>query len=1206
MQQGQGFQISGSNIQLSTIFARQNIGVGTNNPSQKLHIKGNLILNNIDGSYIKTQDTNLCLQPHQDKFIRLLGNTTLHDSNSFSSTNFHSNIFGSGFRLSKNLFNAWQLELDNLLVRGTLYASVFQKDVVRASNGYLFISDADQVVTSSVLQANTSSIQSIYIKDGYFQPNDLILCKSDNSGESDLNISSYIFQSQGQSTQVWMDEQGIIYTSSIQDAVKVFELPVRVAQHGFGLQVNLNVGDTLVRIGNTSTASGRKGSLYFDASSNTAPYMTVYDGVDSVQSFHDPQKQKLRIGQLYGIIDQDFGALQGYGLFAKDNIYIKGVINALQGGRIAGWNINSSSLTKVNSASNYSINLNSDIPYINVSKYQTFATLGCLPYTNSYGFGLQKNSNRYFEVALASNSVTLPDLSTISHNNIYFWLGSPTSYLKWDQVSNNLHLSGTITSSAGSIGGWIISGSKIYKNDITLDSSGSIYIGVGNFNNTNSSFYVDKQGKFSLKDKLTFNGDTLSVKGRIQSYQGKIANWNILQNSLMSNQTQINSSLQYIRFSNSIYIGKDQTSSKYILQIGNQNNFLKYDGEDLQLTGKITTTQGLIGGWSINSSSLSSNKVNILSTTSSNWSNQYSLPSPTEQITKSFLPFFIPHTNSSVSGFNIQLGNIDISQYQGEDFGFNINYNYYATTSNGVYLVSQMELYQKVSDIQINKQTLLLQRNLNSAGRDKNIGGLYASGYNTSSPLYARIIIRRADIQLQYIPYIDQITFSKLHITLGKYQSITQLSQNGLFVFNNPQSYIKIGTTNNNKSILDVKADQLVVKNLTVLQGIFTDAIMYGVTQIAGTTANTFTINTDYNGSQTQVRFNLNQSGKYTFIKSKNQTSFQFGNSAETRVTLSNVKWGGDDINLNSQVQGILQTSHGGLGFNQVSKYRILTSYGSSNSITSSNINQLISISGNSLTSSLNNGLFNISHINYTTSINGTSSQFVSNIIVNNGHITHISKSDFDMSHIHYINSMSYGIDQNINIIAPTSSILSVSSSDKTVILDVNPKDLKFGSGISSSKQTYTGHQDVIINHKDLQTGSYTSSTTKSDAVICQLFRDQYGHVVSNKYLNIYGLFSKIDPIYFNNGAIGLNYNSNNLTLSGSYLNTIQDIQTTSDVLFKSLTLEGNNIISKNSITNDFLFNNSINISSSIVLYTSNNQVGQYIDQSGNINFYIN
>jgi hypothetical protein len=42
------------------------------------------------------------------------------------------------------------------------------------------------------------------------------------------------------------------------------------------------VGDTLVRIGNTSTASGRKGSLYFDASSNTAPYMTVYDGVDSV------------------------------------------------------------------------------------------------------------------------------------------------------------------------------------------------------------------------------------------------------------------------------------------------------------------------------------------------------------------------------------------------------------------------------------------------------------------------------------------------------------------------------------------------------------------------------------------------------------------------------------------------------------------------------------------------------------------------------------------------------------------------------------------------------------------------------------------------------------------------------------------------------------------------------------------------------------
>jgi hypothetical protein len=49
----------------------------------------------------------------------------------------------------------------------------------------------------------------------------------------------------------------------------------------------------------------------------------------------------------------------------------------------------------------------------------------------------------------------------------------------------------------------------------------------------------------------------------------------------------------------------------------------------------------------------------------------------------------------------------------------------------------------------------MLQRNFNSAGRDRNIGGLYASGYNTSSPIYARVIIKRADIQLQYIPFID-------------------------------------------------------------------------------------------------------------------------------------------------------------------------------------------------------------------------------------------------------------------------------------------------------------------------------------------------------------------------------------------------------------------------------------------------------------------
>lgn len=43
--------------------------------------------------------------------------------------------------------------------------------------------------------------------------------------------------------------------------------------------------------------------------------------------------------------------------------------------------------------------------------------------------------------------------------------------------------------------------------------NGKMYIGTGTYNNTNTSFYVDSTGQFSLKDKLSWNGTTLSING---------------------------------------------------------------------------------------------------------------------------------------------------------------------------------------------------------------------------------------------------------------------------------------------------------------------------------------------------------------------------------------------------------------------------------------------------------------------------------------------------------------------------------------------------------------------------------------------------------------------------------------------------------------------------------------------------------------------
>ena len=68
--------------------------------------------------------------------------------------------------------------------------------------------------------------------------------------------------------------------------------------------------------------------------------------------------------------------------------------------------------------------------------------------------------------------------------------------------SENVYLSGTITASAGRIGGWTIGPDKAY-------------VGVGTLNNSNTAFYADNSGNFSLKDKLHWNGTTLAIAGNI-------------------------------------------------------------------------------------------------------------------------------------------------------------------------------------------------------------------------------------------------------------------------------------------------------------------------------------------------------------------------------------------------------------------------------------------------------------------------------------------------------------------------------------------------------------------------------------------------------------------------------------------------------------------------------------------------------------------
>jgi hypothetical protein len=59
-----------------------------------------------------------------------------------------------------------------------------------------------------------------------------------------------------------------------------------------------------------------------------------------------------------------------------------------------------------------------------------------------------------------------------------------------------------------------------------------LYQGTGTFNNSNTGFYLDNSGNFSLQDKLAFNGSTLAVDGEITSVSGTIGGFTLGSTSL--------------------------------------------------------------------------------------------------------------------------------------------------------------------------------------------------------------------------------------------------------------------------------------------------------------------------------------------------------------------------------------------------------------------------------------------------------------------------------------------------------------------------------------------------------------------------------------------------------------------------------------------------------------------------------------------------
>jgi hypothetical protein len=235
--------------------------------------------------------------------------------------NYLSGAFGSGYIIDPdNNGGRSHMEVDSLRVRGTLSAHIFEKEKVRAANGFVLFTSSttlsDDVTTPGTVGSSNSF--TFYVKDNVFTTGDLVWYK-DIDQSAGLDVYS---------VQMTIDSIGASVTRNGQTVYPV----TAWVNNGSGTDVTMKGGGTVVRTGNTTDA-GRQGSVFIDTESTSAPFIDIYDGVSSWAEFQDASKLKARIGNLDGVSHNVLNP-SGYGIYTE-NGYFDGEIVA-QTGEIVG------------------------------------------------------------------------------------------------------------------------------------------------------------------------------------------------------------------------------------------------------------------------------------------------------------------------------------------------------------------------------------------------------------------------------------------------------------------------------------------------------------------------------------------------------------------------------------------------------------------------------------------------------------------------------------------------------------------------------------------------------------------------------------------------------------------------------------------------------------------------------------------------------
>lgn len=178
------------------------------------------------------------------------------------------------------------------------------------------------------------------------------------------------------------------------------------------------------------------------------------------------------------------------------------------------------------------------------------------------------------------------------------------------------------------------------------------------------------------------------------------------------------------------------------------------------------------------------------------------------------------------------------------------------------------------------------------------VSGTQEYVFNQESTGYVSFTTTESTIRLDILGVMyftntagNTAVFYITNVDLLEYQPYTELSKDGLIVFNNPKNYLKVGNGGFELKGQDIEANNVFInKDLTILGNVISFGATYSAaTDIAGTKSNWFYLNSDGTGEASSLYFDSTTTAGISYDGS---TKFTFGKQIWYDATNNSVNWG--------------------------------------------------------------------------------------------------------------------------------------------------------------------------------------------------------------------------------------------------------------------------------------------------------------------------